>query len=102
MGRFPIAIVFFLVSMMAILATHAADHTLDGPGGSEYVAGSTLVRSNAGRWLYGVDSPDLESIKEVADGPAAAAEPEGGFAFVRRKICDHAIKCYKKVPIVGF
>ncbi|KAI5019359.1 hypothetical protein ZWY2020_044247 [Hordeum vulgare] len=83
---------------MTAISTAHAGRTLYEPGvPDEYRAGSTLVGSNTGKWPYGVDSLDLGSIKEAAGGPAAAAEPEGGFAFVHVKIWDHVIKCYKKV-----
>ncbi|CAM0955352.1 unnamed protein product [Alopecurus aequalis] len=101
MGRFPVVAAFVLASMLAISAAHAG-RALDEGRGPEYRAGSTLVGSSGGKWPYGVDSLEV-SVKEAAGGPAAAQEPEQGFAFVHRKIWDHhGINCYKKVPITGF
>ena len=104
MARSPVAVVvFILASMLAISAAHAG-RIIDEGRGLEHGAESTLVRSNGGEWPYDVESLEL-GVKEAAGGPApaAAAEPEQGFAFVHRKIWDHhGINCYKRVPITGF
>jgi hypothetical protein len=105
MGRFPIAAVFVLVSMLAVSAAHAG-RIIDEGRGLQYGAGSTPVGSDGGKWPYGVDSLELR-VKEAAGGPATTAhavaeEPEQGFAFVHRKIWGHDVNCYKKVPVTGF
>jgi hypothetical protein len=103
MGRFRVAAVFILAFMMSVSAAHAS-RPIDAGTWPEYGVGSVLVGSNGGKWPYGVGSLEL-LVKEAAAGaPAAVAveEPEQGFAFVHRKIWDHDINCYKKVPITGF
>jgi hypothetical protein len=106
MGRFPIAAVFILASMLAVSAAHAG-RIIDEGRGLQYGAGSTPVGSDARKWPYAVEALELIHVKEAAGSPAAPAparaeEPEQGFAFVHRKIWGHDINCYKKVPVTGF